>query len=105
MPGLLHCAAYSVLSAQYLAEGQAAFDFSGQAVSLNIDRTQYIDSALGRVISYMENQVPNAKRMWIRSTGGNGLAAGTLGVNIGPSLGWSTRGWRSDYYRRFLALV
>lgn len=98
---LLHTAAvYCALSAQYLAEGQAAFDFSGQSVSLNIDRTGFIESELGRLQQQLDEKLPAAKRMWLRATGGTGQSAGVLGVFVGPSLAWNIRSHRAAMVRR-----
>jgi len=98
--GLIQAGAYCALSAQYIAEGQAAFSFNGQAISLEVDRTQFIDGALGRIMQFIETQIPTAKRMWLRSGGKTGNPGGILGINIGPSLGWVSRGVRYDRFRR-----
>lgn len=42
----LICSEYQALNAQLLAEGSLAFDFSGQGISLNVDRTPALESAL-----------------------------------------------------------
>lgn len=96
--GLVQAAAYCALSAQYLAEGQAAFDFSGQAISLNVDRTQYIDAALGRIMDFINDKIPATKKMLLRSS-----SMGILGVNVGPSLGVVAYGVPYDRLRRRLA--
>jgi hypothetical protein len=57
---------------QYMAEGSLAFDFSGQSVSLNIDRTTYIESMLGRLDTMVENQVKPVKRLLAK----NGITSG-----------------------------
>lgn len=101
--GLIQAGAYCALSAQYIAEGQAAFSFNGQTVTLEVDRTQFIDTALGRMMEFIQTQIPIAKRMWLRSGGNTGHAGGVLGVNVGPSLGWLYRGMRYDNFRRSFA--
>lgn len=59
--GMLTCALYSALRAQYLAEGDSAFSYSGQPVTLEIDRTGFIEAELGRLQDLIENQIKPAK--------------------------------------------
>lgn len=69
---------------QYMAEGSLAFDFSGQSVSLNIDRTQYIESMLGRLDSMVENEVKPLKKLLGKygiSTGDGGIGNKAIGAN------------------------
>ncbi len=77
----LICSAYQLLNMQYMAEGSLAFDFSGQSVSLNIDRTQYIESMLGRLQEEIENTVKPAKKLVVKAgiVGGDGSAGAKLG--------------------------
>ncbi len=46
---LMAASAYWGLQAQYLAAADTAFQFSGQTVTLDVDRTQYYADALGRL--------------------------------------------------------
>ena len=67
MQGVLYdawliCACYWALGAQLLAEGSLAFDFSGQGVSLNVDRTPQLDSALGRIEARIQDTVLPLKK-------------------------------------------
>lgn len=64
--GWLQCSAYYALAAQLQAEGALAFDFSGQSVSLNVDRTPSIEAALGRVESALNDHVKPAKKLLAR---------------------------------------
>lgn len=64
--GWLQCSAYYALAAQLQAEGAMAFDFSGQSVSLNVDRTPSIEAALGRVESALNDHVKPAKKLLAR---------------------------------------
>ena len=59
----LLCSTYYALGAQLQAEGALAFDFSGQAISLNVYRTGQIESALGRIESMIGDKVPALKRL------------------------------------------
>jgi len=61
---LIQAACYSALKSQYLAEGDNAFDFSGQPVTLTVDRTQYIESELSRIQEYLENVFPLWKKQF-----------------------------------------
>ena len=80
---LLLCASYYALGAQLLAEGMLAFDFSGQAVTLNVDRTPQLEAALGRVESMIQDRVPKIKQMLLR----RGVSGGTGSDAIGSSIG------------------
>ena len=68
------CASYYALGAQLMAEGSLAFDFSGQGVSLNIDRTPALEGALGRIESAMDARVAPLKKQLSKQgiVGGDG---------------------------------
>ena len=78
LDGWLVMASYYALGAQLQAEGALAFDFSGQTVNLNVDRTPSIESALGRIESQMENAVKPLKKLLARYgiTSGSGAQGG-----------------------------
>jgi len=82
------CSSYYALSAQLQAEGQMAFDFSGQTVSFNVDRSPSIEAALGRVETMINEHVKPFKKMAIRSgvTSGTG-AQGERKMSFGQSFG------------------
>ena len=93
MRGILYemwllCSTYYALGAQLQAEGAMAFDFSGQATSLSVDRTQSIESALGRIESMMGDRIPAAKRLLVKYgiQGGDG-SEGDLTSRNTSSLG------------------
>lgn len=88
LDGWLVMASYYALGAQLQAEGALAFDFSGQTVNLNIDRTPSIEAALGRIESQMENTVKPLKKLLAKSgtTSGSGAVGGT-GLNNSRGLG------------------
>lgn len=73
-----------LLRSQYLAEGMASFDFSGLSVTLNSDRTQYIQS----MIDGLENEMQDLKEVKtaLAKSGysASGRRVGTLGTFIGP---------------------
>lgn len=58
----LVCSSQYALGAQAQAEGALAFDFGGQTVSLNIDRTPAIEAALGRIDAEIEGMVKPFKK-------------------------------------------
>jgi hypothetical protein len=61
--GWLDCSSYYALVSQLGAEGSMAFDFSGQTVQLNVDRTPAIESVLGRVESALNDRIPQLKQL------------------------------------------
>jgi len=61
LDGWITCACYYALAAQLQAEGQMAFDFTGQVVNLNMDRTPSIEAALGRLETQIQGPVTNLK--------------------------------------------
>lgn len=109
----LQCSAYYALSAQLQAEGMMAFDFSGQTVSLNIDRTPAIESALGRVESALDSSVKPLKTLLAKAgvLSGDGSAGGqyidgsrsmgTLGLINSPTTRLPFAGYRGTWFRPF----
>lgn len=82
------CSCKAALSSQLLAEGAHAFDFAGQTVNLNVDRTASIEAAIGRLDSEIENQVKPYKKLLAKAgvNGGDGSVgskAPTVGLNFG----------------------
>lgn len=77
-------AAVEALRAQYLAEGVSAFDFQGQSVQLNVDRTQYIQSMIDMLNNDLDERIRKAKKMAIRSSG-----AGVLGLSVHPGTNYA----------------
>lgn len=64
---LLEAAKWAALRAQYLAEGDAAFNFSGQPVTLDVDRTGFIESELGRIKDGLDNQFAQLKNQIVKN--------------------------------------
>lgn len=64
--GWLECALLSLLRAQFLAEGDSAFDYSGQPVSLSVDRTGFIESEIGRLEASIETIIGPWKLQVVR---------------------------------------
>lgn len=78
--GWLQCSAYYALAAQLQAEGALAFDFSGQEVQFNIDRTPSIEAALSRVESALNDHVKPTKKLLARAgvNSGDGSQGGRI---------------------------
>jgi hypothetical protein len=73
------CASYYALATQLIAEGSLAFDFSGQGISLNVDRTPQLDAALGRIEARIQDTVVPLKKQITQQGffGGDGSQGGT----------------------------
>lgn len=76
----LTCSSIYALGAQIQAEGSLGFDFGGQTVSLNIDRTPALESALGRLDAQIEGVVKPYKKLLGRAgvLGGDGSQGGKM---------------------------
>lgn len=88
------CSCYYALAAQLQAEGALAFDFSGQSVNLNVDRSPSVESALGRIEQQIENQVRQVKALLSKAgfTSGDG-SIGDKHIDGAGSLGTLTVIW------------
>jgi hypothetical protein len=87
------------IESQYLAEGEKAFDFQGAAISLNVDRTGFLDTAASKIQSRLDNEFkPFKQNLVIKGqTGGDGSAdpsklapgaIGAVGITITPASPW-----------------
>jgi len=97
----LLCAEKAALDAQYLMEGEKAFQFQGANISLDVDRTQYLDSMASKIQSQLDNELKPIKQNLIikGNTGGDGSgpngdgnftavsrgATGAVGILISPA--------------------
>lgn len=112
----LTCSCIYALGSQIQAEGALAFDFGGQTVSLNVDRTPALESALGRIDAQIESVVKPFKKLLGRAgvLSGDGSAGGgfidtsrhmgVLGVSNTPMTrmpGLSGRGSTGGFFRSF----
>lgn len=107
LDGWVTCSCYYALAAQLQAEGQMAFDFTGQVVNLNMDRTPAIEAALGRIETQIQGPVTNLKNKLSKagindgdgSQGANAIdgarSLGKLGITNSPTTKWATVGNRS----------
>lgn len=88
------------LRAQYLAEGEKVFNFSGQAISLDVDRTQYYQTLADNIQQQLDNEAKPIKQNLIKKgiNGGDGNvdnpqvmrpgANGTVGITLSPAMNW-----------------
>lgn len=68
----LACAAWVALNASYLLEGSLAFNYSGQTVTLDVDKTSPIADELGRLQDFLQQHLTPAKQtLQRRSTVGS----------------------------------
>lgn len=107
----LICSSYYALASQLQAEGALAFDFSGQTVNLNIDRTPSIESALGRIEQQIDNVVKPLKKQLksngvLGGDGSNGIVAlngatkrGVLGLTNAPTTRLPYTGRSGSWFR------
>lgn len=88
------------IESQYLAEGEKAFNFSGAAISLDVDRTSYLDAAASKIQSRLDNEIKPFKQNLIikGATTGDGSidpsrlqmgALGSVGITITPASPWA----------------
>jgi hypothetical protein len=80
------------LEAQYGLEAEKMFNFSGAAISLDVDRTGLIDNMIGKIQSYLDQEVKAVKQNLIIKgwTLGDGSAGGT--ANFGKLAGSGSMG-------------
>jgi hypothetical protein len=97
---VLNATAIEALNSRYLAEAEAAFSFNGQPVSLEVDRTGAIESALSHYTAALED-LKTVKKGIIMATGGGGpgTGAGILVLSASPSLDLLT--YRGEQYTTF----
>lgn len=86
----------AAIEAQYLAEGEKAFNFQGAAIALEVDRTQYLEAAAERINGRLNNELKDIKVNLIikGATQGDGSAdptalqpgaIGAVGITISPA--------------------
>lgn len=84
------------LESQLLAEGEKAFNFQGAAISLDVDRTQYLDNAASKIQSRLDSELKPLKQNIIIKGQGSGDgstdpsrlapgAIGAVGITITPA--------------------
>lgn len=91
------------LRSQFLAEGEKVFNFSGQAISLDVDRTGYYSQLADNLQSILDNEAkPFKQNLTIKGIvagdGNMGLdggtrqrkgSVGTVGITISPATSWA----------------
>ena len=98
-----------LLQAQYLLEGEKAYNFSGQAITLDVDRTAYYQSLAGDIKTAADADAKTVKQnLMIKGiTGGDGSlrganrggSSGPIGISIGPATAYGYGG--GGMLRRF----
>lgn len=80
--------------AWFLAEGMRAFEFQGQDVSLNIDKTQYIQTVMDQANSWLDNNLRESKMstMVAASMGSRAMAT----ISLSPTANFP--GLQSRYW-------
>ena len=90
------------LRAQFMAEGEKVFNFSGQAISLDVDRTGFYQTMADGIQSAVDAEVKPFKQNLvikghINGDGNLGFsngsaqapgAAGAVGISLSPATGW-----------------
>ena len=111
LDGWVTCSCYYGIATQLIAEGSLAFDFSGQGISLNVDRTPQLDSAIGRLEARIQDTVVPLKKQITNQGffGGDGsvgatamrnpYSTGILSLTNSPTT--RVNGWNSFIGRRF----
>lgn len=111
--GWLDCSSYYALLSQLGAEGSMAFDFSGQTVQLNVDRTPALESILGRMESALNDRIPQLKQLLGKAgiNSGDGSAGGkpidgsshlgVCGIINAPTTRFFAAGARTRYGTRY----
>ena len=99
----LLCSEMGALEAQYMAEGEKAFDFSGAAISLNVDRTGMLQTMIDSIKGNLDQNLKPIKQVMTQKgytsgdgsgTDGNGgiatsiRALGAVGLSITPASAW-----------------
>lgn len=101
----LACSEVQLLRSRYLMEAERAFNLSGQSENLDIDMTQYYDSAASSRQGWIDQYIPDFKRNISRRgiTAGDGnyntsrsLQTGATGISVSP-----ISNYYSFYSRRF----
>lgn len=80
---LVFASAWYMLNSQFVLEGDLAFSYSGQTVTLDYDRTGMLESEMGRLYEHLNTHLTKAKLSVLRTPGILGVTAGPIGT--GPS--------------------
>lgn len=95
----LYFAGIDALRSQYLAEGEKAFNYSGQSINLDVDRTAYYESLASTIQSRMDNECKPFKQNLIKkgiiqgtgnldSIGLRHGAIGSIGIGVSAASGF-----------------
>jgi hypothetical protein len=102
----------AAIQSQYLAEGEKSFSYQGAQISLEVDRTAYLDTAANAIQSRLDNELKLIKTNLIikGNTSGDGSAnvtalqagaIGAVGITITPANMWGRTGWFNNIRRGY----
>lgn len=92
----LVCSQITALRVKYLEEGLTSFNYSGSAVQLDVDVTQYIEGLLSRLEEELESNLRPLKEQMYKNSSNigdgsqqikGGYARGATGLSISPVTG------------------
>lgn len=94
----------AAIQSQYLAEGEKAFAYQGAQISLEVDRTAYLEAAAAAIQNRLDTELKPIKVNLIikGATGGDGStdptklqpgAIGAVGITITPASMFGRYGW------------
>jgi hypothetical protein len=100
----------AAIQSQYLAEGEKSFSYQGAQISLEVDRTAYLDTAASAIQSRLDNELKGIKMNLIikgnmsgdgsaNVTALNSGAIGAVGISITPANMWGRTGWMNNVRR------
>ena len=95
---LVKLAEYEALNALYLAEGMRSFSFSGASTTLEVNRTQYIQTKMDEIGRWIDSNLTNAKTLLMKRLYGAGVNGISL-TSVTNRIGYN---WRSPMYIRML---
>ena len=72
---LVACSCWYALNAQYLLEVDHQFSFTGQTVTLEVDRTSGIDSSISRLMEFINTGMSKTKLALVRASTPMGVVA------------------------------
>jgi hypothetical protein len=83
---LVYASAWYMLNSQFVLEGDLAFSYSGQTITLDYDRTGMLESEMSRLYEHLNMHLTKAKLSVLRTAGVLGLIGLTSGpIGTGPA--------------------
>jgi hypothetical protein len=94
-PFLVKAGAWYALNSQFVLEGDMAFSYSGQTITLDYDRTGLISEEIGRLWDYLSEHLMKAKTQVIKSPGVLGITEDKLSTSSRIRIRRNFRGMRA----------